>query len=181
MKDGRTRLGYKPEHAVDLDTGAILAAPVHHADPGHHRRECLEDLHDGRWKTRISEPAPSGRNGIHRWHGDDDARKAVDANRERLRSSVARRAFKLGAEIVDRSFALTLDRGGMRRTWLRGQDDIQKRYPIHITGHDLALIMRLPTGSGTPRRWASTDLDPVWPLLAAGRPSKRPVAGDPGR
>ena len=26
MKDGRTRLGYKPEHAVDLDTGAIVAA-----------------------------------------------------------------------------------------------------------------------------------------------------------
>ena len=34
MKDGRTRLGYKPEHAVDLDTGAIVAAPVHGADQG---------------------------------------------------------------------------------------------------------------------------------------------------
>ncbi len=34
MKDGRTRLAYKPEHAVDLDTGAVLAAPVHHADRG---------------------------------------------------------------------------------------------------------------------------------------------------
>ncbi len=34
MKDGRTRLGYKPEHAVDLDTGAIVAAPIHHADQG---------------------------------------------------------------------------------------------------------------------------------------------------
>ena len=26
LKDGRTRLAYKPEHAVDLDTGAIVAA-----------------------------------------------------------------------------------------------------------------------------------------------------------
>jgi hypothetical protein len=26
MKDGRTHLAYKPEHAVDLDTGAVLAA-----------------------------------------------------------------------------------------------------------------------------------------------------------
>ncbi len=34
MKDGRTRLGYKPEHSVDLDTGAVLAAPVHPADRG---------------------------------------------------------------------------------------------------------------------------------------------------
>jgi hypothetical protein len=34
MKDGRTRLAYKPEHAVDLDTGAILAAAVHAGDAG---------------------------------------------------------------------------------------------------------------------------------------------------
>ena len=32
MKDGRTHLAYKAEHAVDLDTGVILAAPVYHAD-----------------------------------------------------------------------------------------------------------------------------------------------------
>ena len=32
LKDGRTRLSYKPEHVVDLETGAILAAEVHHAD-----------------------------------------------------------------------------------------------------------------------------------------------------
>src|SRR3954471_23331671 len=34
LKDGRTRLAYEPEHAVDLDTGAIVAAEVHPADRG---------------------------------------------------------------------------------------------------------------------------------------------------
>lgn len=34
MQDGRTRLAYKPEHAVDLDTEAIVAAEVHPADRG---------------------------------------------------------------------------------------------------------------------------------------------------
>ncbi len=34
LKDGRTRLAYKPEHAVDLDSGAILAAGVHPGDAG---------------------------------------------------------------------------------------------------------------------------------------------------
>ncbi len=34
MKDGTTHLGYKPEHAVDLDTGVIIAAPIHEADKG---------------------------------------------------------------------------------------------------------------------------------------------------
>jgi transposase len=32
LKDGRTRLAYKPEHVVDLETGAIVAAVVHLAD-----------------------------------------------------------------------------------------------------------------------------------------------------
>jgi len=34
MKDGTTHLAYKPEHAVDLDTGAVVAAEVHAADEG---------------------------------------------------------------------------------------------------------------------------------------------------
>src|ERR1043166_2749312 len=34
MKNGTTRLAYKPEHAVDLDTGVIVAAPIHSADRG---------------------------------------------------------------------------------------------------------------------------------------------------
>ncbi|MCP4737046.1 MAG: DDE transposase, partial [Bosea sp.] len=31
MKDGTTHLAYKPEHAVDLDTGAVVAAELHPA------------------------------------------------------------------------------------------------------------------------------------------------------
>jgi transposase len=34
LKDGRIRLAYKPEHALDLDTGAIIAAELHEADLG---------------------------------------------------------------------------------------------------------------------------------------------------
>ena len=34
LKDDRTHLAYKPEHAVDLDTGAIVAAAIHPADRG---------------------------------------------------------------------------------------------------------------------------------------------------
>ena len=31
IKDGTTHLAYKPEHAVDLDTGAVVAAEMHPA------------------------------------------------------------------------------------------------------------------------------------------------------
>ncbi len=34
MKDSSTHLAYKREHAVDLGTGIIVAAPIHAADEG---------------------------------------------------------------------------------------------------------------------------------------------------
>src|SRR3569832_2675378 len=105
-------------------------------------------LDDGPWKTRIAEPK---RDGFLRWHGDDAARRAVVNNRTRLLSGVAREAFRLRAEVVERSFALILDRGGMRRAWLRGRENLHKRYLIHVAGYNLGLIMRLLTGAGTPR------------------------------
>jgi transposase len=39
----------------------------------------------------------------------------------------------------------------MRRVWLRGRENVQKRYLIHVAGYNLGLIMRLLTGAGTPR------------------------------
>lgn len=186
LKDGRTHLAYKPEHAVDLDTAAIVAAEIHHADrgdtetlpdtlkaaeghlatvgaapqpedpaelvadKGYHSRDRLKELEDSAWKSRVAERKVAG---VSRWHGDEAARRAVYNNRARLRSGVARAAFKLRAELVERSFALVLDRGGMRRAWLRGRDNIHKRYLIHVAGYNLALILRLLVGVGTPREF----------------------------
>jgi transposase len=188
LKDGRTHLAYKPEHAVDLDSGAVVAAEVHTAeqgdtttmpgtlasaaehlaavqaeptpeapaeltaDKGYHSRAGLKSLEDGPWKSRIAEPR---RDEFLRWHGDDAARRAVYNNRARLLSGAARQAFKLRAELVERGFALILDRGGMRRAWLRGREKLHKRYLIHVAGYNLGLIMRLLTGAGTPRALAA--------------------------
>jgi len=68
-----------------------------------------------------------------------------------LLSGVAGQAFRLRAEIVGRSFAYCLDRGGMRRTWLRGRENVHKRYLLHVAGHNLSLLMRQLVGAGTPR------------------------------
>src|SRR5689334_13379464 len=188
LKDGRTRLAYKPEHAVDLDTGAIVAAEVHLADRGdtatlpdtleaaaanlaavdagptvetpaelvaergYHSRDGLKDLEDGAWKSRIAEKKGAG---VSRWRGDEEARRAVYDNRARLRSGVAKEAFKLRAELCERSFALVLDRGGMRRAWLRGGENLKKRYLVHVAGYNLGLIMRLLVGAGTPREFVA--------------------------
>jgi transposase len=74
-------------------------------------------------------------------------------NRTRLLSGVARAAFKLPAEVVERGFALILDRGGMRRAWLRDRENLHKRYLIHVASYNLGLIMRLLTGAGTLREF----------------------------
>jgi len=106
---------------------AAPAEPV--ADQGCHSRETLKALDDGPWKTRIVEPK---RCGFLHWHGDAAARRAVMNNRNRLLSGVARAAFRLRARIVERCFALVLDRGGMRCTSLRGRDNIHKCKLIHV-------------------------------------------------
>ena len=199
MKDGTTHLAYKPEHAVDLDTGAVVAAELHPADEGdtttffktlaaaeatldvvdaaptaenpaelvtdkgYHSRVVLKNLDDSPWKTRISEPMQKG---FSRWRGDEEARRAVTNNRVRLKSGVAREAFKLRAEIVERSFAHNLDRGGMRRTWLRGRANVHKRYLLHVAGHNLSLLMRHLIGAGTPKEAVAGGYGCYFVLLA---------------
>src|SRR3954449_11372716 len=183
MKDGTTHLAYKPEHAVDLDTGVIVAARIHPADQGdtqtlaatleqaeamldlvgcaptpetpaemiadkgYHSREGLKALEDSAWKSRISEKEQKA---FARWQGDDAARRYN--NRARLKSTVARQAFKLRAEKVERSFAFILDIGGLRRTWLRGTGNVEKRYLIQVAAHNLGLVIRHRFGAGTPRQ-----------------------------
>ena len=104
-----------------------------------------------------------------RWHGDEAAQRAVYNNRARLRSGVAKEAFKLRAELVERSFALTLDRGGMRRAWLRGRENLRKRYLIHVAGYNLGLVMRLLAGAGTPREFLARASAHLMLLTTADR------------
>ena len=59
------------------------------------------------------------------------------------------------AEIVERSFAHNLERGGMRRAWLRGWENVHKRYLIHVAGHNLGILMRHLIGAGTPKEAAA--------------------------
>jgi len=188
MKDGTTHLAYKPEHAVDLDSGVIVAASIHPADEGdtttlpgtlaaaarnlaeaglaptpeepcflvgdkgYHSRERLKELDGSGWKTRFAEPKPA--KGYLRWHGDEAARHAVYANRTRLKSGVGRDAMRRRGEMVERSFAHVLDRGGMRRAWLRGRENVHKRYLIHVAGFNLGILMRALFGKATPREAA---------------------------
>jgi transposase len=144
--------------AAEKNLAAVGLAPTSEdpcdlvADKGYHSRDVLKNLDDSLWKTRIAEPRPS--KGYLRWHGDDEARAAVYANRKRLRSGVGKEAMRKRGEVAERSFAHVLERGGLRRTWLRGRKNVYKRYLVHISSCNLGILMRALFGAGTPKEAA---------------------------
>jgi transposase len=190
MKDGRTHLAHKAEHAVDLESGAVVAVTVQPADRGDttsmeetiqeamdvladvsEDKEAAEQLGDevlseivadkgyhsnavltGRARvgirTYVSEPDRGRRN----WRDKLAERKATYANRRRIRGERGGRLLRLRGERVERSFAHCYETGGMRRTHLRGHQNIAKRLLVHAAGFNLSLVLRRLLGFGKPRR-----------------------------
>ena len=184
MKDGRTHLAHKAEHAVDLDTGATLAVTVQGADrgdtqtigatlcevmetlhdagpgpdgplevrevvddKGYHSDATLADLAEMNIRTYTAEPRRKRR----KWKGRSRERKAVYANRRRIRGARGKALLRERGELLERPFAHHYRTGAMRRTHLRGHQKILKRLLVHSAGFNLALLMRALTGIGTPR------------------------------
>ena len=53
----------------------------------------------------------------------------------------------------------------MRRTWLRGRENVHKRYLLHVAGHNLSLLMRQLIGAGTPREAVAGEYGGIFVLL----------------
>ncbi len=186
MKDGRTHLAHKAEHAVDMATGAIVAVTIQGADQGdtttlkstlaqaerqietvssrtggchaeglqelvadkgYHSTPVLMDLEDAGLRSYVAEPD----RGRRQWRDDVDGRLAVYANRRRIRGSRGRRLQRARGERAERPFAHLYRTGRMRRTHLRGHDNILKRVLIHSGAFNLGLMIRRMLGVGTPR------------------------------
>ena len=189
MKDGRTHLAHKAEHAVDLETGALLAVTIQGADlgdtttvaetisaaaeqvaalaqdqeaneqlspqglqevvadKGYHSNDVLRDLTELEMRSYISEPGRGRRN----WCGKRLEQQAVYGNRRRMRGERGKRLSRMRGERAERSFAHLYETGRMRRTHLRGHENILKRLLIHGGAFNLSLLLRKELGAGTPR------------------------------
>jgi transposase len=179
MKDGRTHLAHKAEHAVDLDSGALVAVTVQGAHIGDTTSlgdtvmatiaqlaaaadvaltELVADkgyhsnqtMRDLRAIDVRSYVAEPERGRRH-WTDAPDAQRAVYGNRRRVRGERGQRLLRRRGEYVERSFAHVYDTGGMRRTHLRGHGNILKRLLVHASAFNLGLLMRQVCGRGTPR------------------------------
>jgi transposase len=99
-------------------------------------------------RTYIPEKKQKG----HRhWEGKREQQQAVYANRRRVNGAYEKHLLRKKGELIERSFAHCYDTGGMRRTHLRGRENIPKRLLIHVGAFNLSLIFRTLLGSGTPR------------------------------
>lgn len=186
MKDGRTHLAHKAEHAVDLSSGALVAITLSPADQGdtttiHHTlaeaqavaqqmnplgvEEVVADkgYHSGEVLltlhaegVRTYLPEPQRKN--RDWEGKAVEQKRTYENRRRTRGDRGKRLQKVRSELTERTFAHMYETGGMRRVHLRGRDNILKRLLVHAAAFNLSLMLREELGAGTPREFQALYL-----------------------
>jgi transposase len=134
--------------AVKQATGVpVTIADEVVADKGYHSRDKVLELNKVGFRTYISEPdrPPQG------WVGQRAERDAVYGNRRRIQGERGKRLLRKRGELLERPNAHLYDTGGMRRTHLRGHENILKRLLIHASAGNLGLWMRKAFGVGTPR------------------------------
>jgi transposase len=181
MKDGRTHLAYKAEHAVDLETEAIVATTVLHADRGDAETGpitltlaeanvvlagCAQEVteavmdkgyHDNRLLADCSGRGirtyiPEREQKTRRWTDKPAAQKvAFRANRRRVRGERGRRLSRWRSERCERTFAHICETGGGRRVWVRGRQEASKLYLIKCAAYNLGLLLRKVWGLIKPR------------------------------
>ena len=117
------------------------------ADKGYHSNAVLRKLSESGVRSYIPEPDRGKRN----WTGKAAEKRAVYGNRRRMQGAHGKRLMKRRGEYIERSFAHLYETGAMRRTHLRGRDNIQKRLLIHASAFNLSLVFRNLFNVGTPR------------------------------
>ena len=181
MKDGRAHLVHKAEHAVDLETGAVVGVTVQHAATGDTKTmsetlitaaEQIEEVlpagtglvevvGDKRYHSNATLVALAALGirsyvsepacGRRCWRGNPTARAAVHINGRRIRRARGRRLLRQRDERLKRPLAHLYETGRLRRVHLRGHPKVLKRLLVHVAGFILGLLMRRLTGVGTPR------------------------------
>jgi transposase len=182
MKDGSTHLAHKVEHAIDMNSGALLAVTLQGADQGdtttlvatlaeaqEAAREAngggIDEMtadkgyHSGKVLDRlyledVRSYIPERDCGRRDWTDKEWEQRQVYANRRRVRGHHGRQLLKKRGELVERSMAHMYETGGMRRLHLRGRKNILKRLVVHAAGFNLGLVMRKRFGAGKPRQAA---------------------------
>ena len=133
-------------------------------DKGYHSGAVLVEMKSAEVRTYIPEKKQTGQR---HWEGKYEQQQAVYANRRRVNGAYGKHLLRKRGELIERSFAHCYDTGGMRRTHLRGHQNILKRLLIHVGAFNLSLIFRTLLGSGTPRELRNRQSSFVFVLSLA--------------
>jgi len=117
------------------------------ADKGYHSNDVAVDLKGMGLRSYIAEPDRGARN----WNGKEAAKAAVYANRRRIQGERGKRLQRQRGERIERNFAHQFDTGGLDRLYVRGMDNVHKKFLIQAAACNLALLMRSKHGAGKPR------------------------------
>ena len=196
MKDGRTHLAYKAEHAVDLVSEAIVATTVTFADKsdpqsapvtlslaeanlvlaGSETRiaETVMDkgYHDNGLLAELAERGvrtyiPERRQKSRCWTDKPvEYEQAFRANRQRVRGNKGRQLNRWRSERCERTFAHVCETGGGRRAWVRGQTNVSKVHTLKCAAYNLGLLLRKVWGYCKPRNAKAAAVALFFAVLA---------------
>jgi transposase len=195
MKDGRTHLAYKAEHAVDVVSEAIVATTVTFADKSDPQSapvtlslaeanlglagsetEIAEVVMDKGYhdngllaqlvKREVRTYIPERRQKNRCWTDKPvEYEAAFRANRRRVQTPKGRQLNRWRSERCERTFAHVCETGGGRRAWVRGQTNVSKTHTLKCAAYNLGLLLRKVWGYCKPRNAKAAGAALFWSAL----------------
>ena len=135
------------------------------ADKGYHSNDVMVGLSEIEVRTYVAEPDRGARN----WDGKEAEKKAVYDNRRRVHGERGKRMQRQRGERLERNFAHQFDTGGLDRLYVRGRENVHKKFLIQAAACNLALLLRSKYGSGKPRAAHDRTAQAILMILAVIR------------
>lgn len=121
------------------------------SDKGYYLVSELEALQHEGIRTIISDPIENRR--VDKLEAP--GQRVVRTARRSVKSKSGKDLLRRRGMHIERSFAHILDAGGMRRTTLRGWENLNKRFKLAAAFYNLSQLMRKIFGFGTPKQLAA--------------------------
>lgn len=118
------------------------------ADKGYYAVPELQALQAESIKTVIADPIDNRR--VDKLEPEEQA--AVRSAQRAVKSKRGKKLLARRGMHIERGFAHILDCGGMRRTTLRGRQNLSKRFKLASAVYNLSQLMRKLFGIGTPKQ-----------------------------
>jgi transposase len=132
------------------------------ADKGYHSNDVMVGMAELEVRSYVAEPDRGPRN----WDGKEAEKQAVYGNRRRITGDRGKRMQRQRGERIERNFAHQFDTGGLDRLWVRGLENVHKKFLIQAAACNLALLLRSRYGTGKPRAAHDRAAEVILMILA---------------